>query len=84
MLGGAEKVPADYFKSGPKSPETEALRKRILEDFDAQVEDFFTSGGQVVIYDANNGTQARRMAIREKFGKGLGIHVMFLGELWAV
>ena len=80
ILGGADKIPKDYFKSGPKSPETEALRKKILSDFDDTVIDFFNQGGQVVIYDANNGLQARRYAIREKFGP-LGIHVMFLESI---
>ncbi|PWN47122.1 bifunctional 6-phosphofructo-2-kinase/fructose-2,6-bisphosphate 2-phosphatase [Violaceomyces palustris] len=80
MLGGADKIPKDYFKSGPKSPETEALRKEILNGLDEGVINFFDGGGQVVIYDANNGQQARRYAIREKFGK-LGIHVMFLESI---
>jgi 6-phosphofructo-2-kinase/fructose-2,6-biphosphatase 4 len=40
--------------------------------------DFFESGGQVVIYDANNGTRSRRQALAEKFDKG-GIHVVMLG-----
>lgn len=80
VLGGADKVPSDYFKPGPKSEDTELLRAKILEEFDQQVVDFFLKeGGQVIIYDANNGTQKRRADIREKFG-GMGVHVMFLGE----
>lgn len=80
MLGGADKVPADYFKPGEKSQETEALRARILEEFDQKVVDFFyKEGGQVIMYDANNGTLKRRADIREKFGK-MGVHVMFLGK----
>jgi hypothetical protein len=39
------------------------------------VRQFYADGGQVVIYDANNGTVARRDRIREE----LGVHVMFLG-----
>jgi 6-phosphofructo-2-kinase/fructose-2,6-biphosphatase 4 len=78
-LGGADEVPADYFKPGAKSKETEALRARILEEFDQKVVDFFfKEGGQVIMYDANNGTLKRRADIREKFGK-MGVHVMFLG-----
>ncbi|PWN32882.1 6PF2K-domain-containing protein [Meira miltonrushii] len=81
ILGGADKVPPDYFKPGPKSPETEALRKHVLDEFDKQVVDYFTvQGGQVVIYDANNGLLARRAAIREKYG-GMGIHVMFIESI---
>jgi hypothetical protein len=33
----------------------------------------------VVIYDANNGTRARRQALAEKFDKE-GIHVVMLGS----
>ncbi|PWZ01068.1 bifunctional 6-phosphofructo-2-kinase/fructose-2,6-bisphosphate 2-phosphatase [Testicularia cyperi] len=81
VLGTADKIPTDYFSSGPKSPETEALRKRILNDFDETVIDFFfNQGGQVVVYDANNGLQSRRSQIREKFGK-IGVHVMFLESI---
>ncbi|EPQ31690.1 uncharacterized protein PFL1_01023 [Pseudozyma flocculosa PF-1] len=80
VLGRVDVMPKDYFKSGPKSAETEALRKRILDEFDETVVDYYDQGGQVVIYDANNGSQARRYAIREKFGK-LGIHVMFLESI---
>lgn len=42
--------------------------------------DYFASGGQVVIYDANNGTRAARQALAEKFDKS-GIHVVVLGAL---
>lgn len=81
VLGGADKVPPDYFKPGPKSPETEALRKCILDEFDEQVVHFLNQeGGQVVIYDANNGMQARRHEIRERFGS-MGVHVMFLESI---
>ena len=69
------------FVSGPKSQETEKLRKRILDDFDDTVIDFFfNQGGQVVVYDANNSIQSRRYAIREIYGK-LGVHVMFLESI---
>lgn len=81
VLGGADKIPADYFSTGPKSESTEKLRKSILDDFDDTVIDFFfEQGGQVVLYDANNSVQSRRYAIREKYGK-LGVHVMFLESI---
>lgn len=81
VLGGADKIPADYFVDGPKSEETEKLRKRILDEFDDTVIDFFfQQGGQVVVYDANNSVQKRRFEIREKYGK-LGVHVMFLESI---
>jgi 6-phosphofructo-2-kinase/fructose-2,6-biphosphatase 4 len=41
--------------------------------------EFFDSGGQVVIYDANNGTRAAREAMAEKF-ENKGIHIIFLGS----
>ncbi|UZJ54967.1 hypothetical protein CBS101457_004287 [Exobasidium rhododendri] len=81
VLGGADRVPSDYFRPGEKSEDTEALRARILAEFDQQVADFFLKeGGQVIIYDANNGTQKRRFDIREKFG-AMGVHVMFLESI---
>ncbi len=81
VLGGADKIPSDYFCRRPKSEETEKLRKRILDEFDDTVIDFFfKQGGQVVVYDANNSVQSRRYAIREKYGK-LGVHVMFLESI---
>lgn len=42
--------------------------------------EYFESGGQVVIYDANNGTRAARQMLAEKFDEK-GIHVVMLGEL---
>ncbi len=63
---------------GEKSPETIALREKVMEGCEQIIWDFFDSGGQVVIYDANNGTRVRRNAIAEKFDKA-GIHVVMLG-----
>lgn len=80
MLGRPEDLPADYFKPGDKSPETEALRQKILDGFDETVMQFFKEeGGQVVIYDANHSQQDRRYALRERFGKlDSKIGIMFL------
>ena len=58
------------------------LREKILEGCEQLIWDFFNSGGQVVIYDANNGTRERRQAVAEKFDKA-GIHVIMLGA-WLV
>lgn len=63
---------------GEKSPETIALRKEISDGCEKLIWDFFEGGGQVVIYDANNGKSAVRNAIAEKFDKA-GIHVVMLG-----
>ncbi|KAH7910265.1 6-phosphofructo-2-kinase-domain-containing protein [Hygrophoropsis aurantiaca] len=76
-LGGAQKLPPDYFTLGEKSPETLALRKMVSEGCEQLIWDFFHAGGQVVIYDANNGTRANRQALAEKFDKE-GIHVIIL------
>ncbi|KAK0526766.1 hypothetical protein OC842_005084 [Tilletia horrida] len=63
-----------------RSESTEALRQSIQNGFDQTVADFFNFGGQVVIYDANNSTQKRRYAIRERFGK-MGVSVMFMESI---
>lgn len=64
---------------GEKSPETNALRKKVSDGCEKLIWDFFANGGQVVIYDANNGTRKARQALAEKFSKE-GIHVVMLGE----
>ncbi|KAH9478739.1 Putative 6-phosphofructo-2-kinase [Psilocybe cubensis] len=79
-LGGAQKLPPDYFTHGEKSPETDALRKKVQNGCEKLIWDYFESGGQVVIYDANNGTRAARHALAEKFDKA-GIHVVLLESL---
>lgn len=80
VLGGANVVPEDYFDADAKSPETIALRKKIKDGVEDQVWDFFSrQGGQVVIYDANNGDKASRRELYEKF-EARGVHVIFLGE----
>ena len=63
---------------GPKSEETLALRQKIAIGCEQLIWDFFNGGGQVVIYDANNGTKAQRQSLAEKFDKE-GIHVVMLG-----
>ena len=46
--------------TGEKAPDTLALRQKILLGCEQIIWDFFDAGGQVVIYDANNGTKAKR------------------------
>ncbi|KAG1736075.1 6-phosphofructo-2-kinase-domain-containing protein [Suillus paluster] len=77
ILGGTKKLPPDYFTLGEKSPETMALRKEISDGCEKLIEDFFESGGQVVIYDANNGSRTVRQALAEKYDKQ-GVHVIIL------
>jgi predicted kinase len=64
--------------TGDKSAETQELRRQVSAGCEKLIWDFFEGGGQVVIYDANNGTRARRQALAEKFDKE-GIHVVMLG-----
>ncbi|THU84353.1 bifunctional 6-phosphofructo-2-kinase/fructose-2,6-bisphosphate 2-phosphatase [Dendrothele bispora CBS 962.96] len=78
-LGGAQKLPSDYFNLGEKSPETIELRKKVSAGCEKLIWNFFKHG-QVVIYDANNGTKAARHALAEKFSKE-GIHVIMLESM---
>ncbi|KAG2008719.1 cytoplasmic protein [Coprinopsis cinerea AmutBmut pab1-1] len=80
VLGGAQKVPPDYFSPGEKSPETIALRKKVSDGCEQLIWDYFNAGGQVVIYDANNGRKEARDALAEKFS-AQGIHVVLLESL---
>jgi len=52
----------------------------VAEGCEKLIWNFFDGGGQVVIYDANNGSRAQRQSIAEKFDKKK-IHVIYLGEL---
>ena len=54
------------------------MRKKTSDGCERLIWDFFEEGGQVVIYDANNGTRAARQALAERFDAG-GIHVVMLG-----
>jgi 6-phosphofructo-2-kinase/fructose-2,6-biphosphatase 4 len=78
VAGGAQRLPADYFTIGERSAETTALRARVLESCEQLIWDYFDDGGQVVIYDANNGTRDARNTLATKFD-AKGIHVIMLG-----
>ena len=78
-LRGSEEAETKWGK-GEKSEETIQLREKVLEGCEQLIWDFFNNGGQVVIYDANNGTRERRQLVAEKFDKA-GIHVVMLGAL---
>lgn len=58
-----------------------ALRKKVSDGCEKLIWEFFERG-QVVIYDANNGTRHARQMLAEKFDKG-GIHVIMLGEVYS-
>lgn len=55
QIGPSEGLPKDYFyRSGTRSSETEALRKRIKDGLEEKIKEWFTKeNGQVAIYDAN-------------------------------
>lgn len=58
---------------------TNALRRRIKNELEEQILDYYTNqGGQVVILDANNGNIANRKETYHKF-ESKGVHVIFLG-----
>ncbi|RSH84266.1 uncharacterized protein EHS24_005780 [Apiotrichum porosum] len=82
VLGGAKNVPKDYYQNtGAISDETISLRTKIKNELEDQIWDFFTvQGGQVVIYDANNGNVAARRECMETFGSK-GVHVIYLESL---
>lgn len=67
-----------FLDSGAKSEESIALRKQVADACEDAIQRFFDGGGQVVVYDANNGVKANRTRLAEKFDE-LGIHVVFLG-----
>jgi 6-phosphofructo-2-kinase / fructose-2,6-biphosphatase 4 len=64
---------------GEKSDETIGLRQKVAISCENMIWDWFENGGQVVIYDANNGTKEQRHVLAEKFDKA-GIHVILLGQ----
>lgn len=66
--------------AGERSPETEALRRSVQQGCEQQIWEFFNEGGQVAIYDANNGTREARNKLAEKFDKE-GVHVIMLGAV---
>jgi 6-phosphofructo-2-kinase/fructose-2,6-biphosphatase 4 len=68
--------------TGEKSEATKALRIKTSTGCEQTIWDYFGDGGQVVIYDANNGTRAARQALAEKFDKA-GVHVVILGAFTA-
>jgi len=80
MLGSGQKLPPDYFTLGEKSASTIALRKQVADACEQMITDIFDRGGQVIVYDANNGSIATRHRLAEKFDK-MGIHVVFLESL---
>lgn len=67
----------------PRSEATNALRRKIRGEIEDQIWDFFSvQGGQVVIYDANNGNSKSRRETLDRF-ESKGVHVIFLG-VWSV
>jgi 6-phosphofructo-2-kinase / fructose-2,6-biphosphatase 4 len=78
IAGGAQRLPSDYFTLGKRSEETTVLRRKVLDSCEQLITDFFDEGGQVVIYDANNGTKEARSTLAQKF-EAKDVHVIMLG-----
>jgi 6-phosphofructo-2-kinase/fructose-2,6-biphosphatase 4 len=70
-----------HYLQGEKTPETIQLRTKIQTGCEQQIFEFFDAGGQVVIYDANNGTAKARNRVAEKFSQE-DIHIIFLGSTY--
>jgi len=78
VMGDPQELPADYFATdGTQTEATKHMRDNIRRSLLRMVDDFFHHGGQVAIYDANNGTRAGRQQLRQEF-EAKGVHVMFI------
>jgi 6-phosphofructo-2-kinase/fructose-2,6-biphosphatase 4 len=72
--------PGADMVQAPRSEATNALRRKIKNEIEDQIMDFFlVQKGQVVLYDANNGNVKARKETLDKF-EAKGVHVIFLGE----
>ncbi|GAA5932716.1 bifunctional nucleoside/nucleotide kinase/histidine phosphatase family protein [Sporobolomyces koalae] len=81
MLGPSGTLPPDYFSPIDRSPETDELRQKVRLTLEEDVAKFFKENrGQVAIYDANNGTKAARIALRQKF-EVQGVNVFFIENI---
>lgn len=81
LLGPSANLPKDYFSPIDRSPETDELRQRVRLTLEEDVARFFKENrGQVAIYDANNGTKAARIALRQKF-EAQGVNVFFIENI---
>ncbi|GAA6008658.1 hypothetical protein JCM10207_007193 [Rhodosporidiobolus poonsookiae] len=81
VLGPSSKLPPDYFDAEGRSPETDELRMKVRLTLEEEVAKFFRENvGQVAIYDANNGTKAARIALRQKF-EAQGVNVFFIENI---
>ncbi|GAA5969778.1 hypothetical protein JCM11641_008039 [Rhodosporidiobolus odoratus] len=81
VLGPSSKLPPDYFNPVNRSPETDELRLRVRVTLEEEVARYFKDNvGQVAIYDANNGTKAARIALRQKF-EAQGVNVFFIENI---
>jgi len=58
LVSSRVKKPSTTTSQTCMSRETNELRKKVSASCEQLIWDFFEGGGQVVIYDANNGTDA--------------------------
>ncbi|GAA5914839.1 hypothetical protein JCM6882_007814, partial [Rhodosporidiobolus microsporus] len=81
LLGPSSKLPPDYFDADSRSTETDELRKTVRLTLEEEIAKYFKENtGQVAIYDANNGTKASRIALRQKF-EAQGVNVFFIENI---
>ncbi|BGP14758.1 hypothetical protein JCM10213v2_002710 [Rhodosporidiobolus nylandii] len=81
LLGPSSKLPADYFDPTGRSAATDELRLRVRVTLEEEIARYFKDNvGQVAIYDANNGTKAARIALRQKF-EAQGVNVFFIENI---
>ncbi|GAA5877469.1 hypothetical protein JCM16303_003344 [Sporobolomyces ruberrimus] len=81
LLGPSANLPPDYFSPVDRSEETDVLRQKVRLTLEEDVARFFKENrGQVAIYDANNGTKAARIALRQKF-EAQGVNVFFIENI---
>ncbi|MBW0487427.1 hypothetical protein O181_027142 [Austropuccinia psidii MF-1] len=78
VMGDPHNLPPDYFATdGTQTESTKILRESIKRSLLGLIDEFFCHGGQVAIYDANNGSKLGRQALRQEF-EANGVHVMFI------
>ncbi|GAA6027880.1 hypothetical protein JCM8097_001762 [Rhodosporidiobolus ruineniae] len=81
VLGPSSKLPPDYFDAASRTPETDEMRMKVRVTLEEEIARYFKENtGQVAIYDANNGTKAARIALRQKF-EAQGVNVFFIENI---
>ncbi|BGP54498.1 hypothetical protein JCM8202_001578 [Rhodotorula sphaerocarpa] len=81
ILGPSANLPPDYFNAAERTPETDKMRTEVRLSLENEIAKYFRENiGQVAIFDANNGTKAARIALRQKF-EAQGVNVFFIENI---